>query len=91
MDTSFTKFSGESNPYILKNNFDSIAPCMTSLDYKEVYFTQEHTGDSMIVIIVRRGIRIEFFPNSTTNKEMKTHTIKRVKIRDQWYFTTYFW
>jgi len=39
MDTSLIKFSGKSNPYIPKKDFDSIAPCMTPLKYKEVYFT----------------------------------------------------
>ncbi|WP_291721364.1 hypothetical protein [Bernardetia sp.] len=91
MDTSFVEFSGESDPYIQKKYFDSIAPCMTSLKYKEVYFTQEHTGDSMIVIIVERGTRIEFFPNTTRNQEVKTHTMERVKIKDHWYLNNYFW
>ncbi|AFM02588.1 hypothetical protein Fleli_0080 [Bernardetia litoralis DSM 6794] len=81
----------KSDTYISKKNFDSIASCMTPLKYNGIYFGKEHTGDSMIVIVVKRGTRIEFFPNSLSNKEMKTHTIQRVRIRDQWYFTTYFW
>ena len=91
IDFNYIDFSNYGKNSFTKSEFDSIAPCMKDLKYRMVGSHKESRGDSIVVISIQKGEMIEYFPNATRNKEVKTHKIERIKIKERWYYTTYFW
>lgn len=92
IDFDYIDFSNYDKSSFTKNEFDSIAPCMKELKYREVgFYKANRHEDSLIVISIRRGEMIEYFPTTTRNNDVKTHKIERIKIKEHWYYTTYFW